>query len=268
MTPLTVSILTYNEAARIVPAVTCARQWADDVLVLDKSSTDNTRELADGLGARVVTIPFTRQGHEDTVGNTDFAANDWVFVMTPGEIPTRELVAKVREALAAHGEQVDIITIPKKLYSFGIHHPSSPWSVGQQPMLFHRRRAVLTNHVHRNFTVRDPRRMFHIPYSETCHVYHPTHATAESFLRSHFDYIMAESQGSRSPQELLTEALRQISAYDFNGHDPVLFGQEAAWKLYWLGCCLAAWEKKRGVNVPEVYRTETLRRLEEWQGKG
>jgi len=287
---LTCLIGTYNEAARLPAFLAHATQWADEIVIVDKGSTDGTaeialkwREAADQPGlfseparaadrphvpVRFRTVPFTPQGHEDKLEQFSFCQTDWVFLMTPGEVPTRELIARVKEAIAQHGDTVDIITVPKKLYSFGIHNPASPWSIGQQPFVVNRKRAVISNHVHRNFSLRAGGQALAIPYSETCHVYHPTHATVPGFLRSHFDYIQAEAEGCANPDALLQEAQQQIISQRFGAGTPAekeLFGQSCAWKIYWLGCMLAAWEKKRGVNVPENYRAETILRIAaEW----
>lgn len=267
MLPLTCLLGTYNEAERLPDFLTHAKKWADEIVIVDKGSTDATREIAEAAGAKFVTSPFTPQGHEDKVEQFSHCTHDWVFLMTPGEVPTYELIQAVRAALEAHGDTVDIITVPKKLYSFGIHNPASPWSIGQQPFVVNRKRAVISNHVHRNFTLRPGGKVFHIPYSPTCHVYHPTHATARSFLRSHFDYILAELDGCANPDALLREAQQQITTQQFGVGTPAateLFGQSCAWKIYWLGCMLAAWEKKQGRNVPELYKAETRSRLGEW----
>ena len=252
MTKLTCLIGTYNEAARLPAFLRHATKWADEVVVVDKGSTDATKEIVEAAGAKFFTTAFTPQGHEDKVEQFSFCSNDWVFLMTPGEVPTRELINQVRATLEEHGDRVDIITIPKKLYSFGIHHPASPWSIGQQPFLVNRKRANISNHVHRNFSLKAGGLAVNIPYSETCHVYHPTHATVKSFLRSHFDYILAELDGATAPDVLFAEAQRQIVSFNFN-NEPALLGQSCAWKLYWLGCMLAAWEKKQARNVPHEY---------------
>lgn len=254
---------TFNEATRLPSFLDHAMRWSDEVVVVDKGSTDGTQEIARARGAKVFVAEFTPQGHEDKVQQFSFCQTDWVFLMTPGEVPTRELIDKVREALELHGDEVDIITIPKKLYSFGIHNPASPWSIGQQPFLVNRKRAAISNHVHRNFTLKPGGKYHHIPYSEACHVYHPTHATVDGFLRSHLDYIRAELAGCENPEALMAEAAQQIKSHDF-GNLPELFGQSCAWKFYWLGCMLAAWEKKQGRNVPMEYAVETARRLQEW----
>lgn len=274
---LTCLIGTYNEAARLPAFLSHALQWADEVVIVDKGSTDETRSIiaAQLYGGPAATklfffeTKFTPQGHEDKLEQFNFCQTDWVFLMTPGEVPTRELIEKVKAAIAEHGEAVDIITVPKKLYSFGIHHPASPWSIGQQPFVVNRKRAVISNHVHRNFTLRPGGRVLHIPYSETCHVYHPTHATVKGFLRSHFDYIIAEADGATQPDQLIAEAQQQIVGNPFTDQTgqvpPELFGQACAWKLYWLGCMLAAWEKKQTRSAPTSYQEETAQRLaQDW----
>jgi (heptosyl)LPS beta-1,4-glucosyltransferase len=267
MHKLTCLIGTYNEAARLPSFLKHATKWADEIVIVDKSSTDNTRDLAKAAGALVYQVEFTPQGHEDKHEQFSFCTNDWVFLMTPGETPTRELIETVRSYLAQHGDTADIITIPKKLYSFGIHNPASPWSIGQQPFLLNRKRAIISNHVHQNFSIKPGGVMLHIPYSETCHVHHPTHATVTAFLRSHFDYIQAELDGMADPKQLLQYALACLNNNTFGNHQQELFGQECAWKLYWLGCCLAAWEKMAAGDVPAQYAADTKAMIErEWMG--
>ncbi len=258
---ITCLLTTYNEEARIVPFLKHAMQWADEVLLCDKGSTDGTVALAEAAGARVQPVPFSLQGHENNVRNIAMCKHDWVFLMTPGETPTRELIRNIKAKLTM-GNGVAVFGIPKKLYSFGIHDPRSPWSIGCQPMLFHRHRAIISNRVHANISTY-PGRFHAIPYSETCHVLHPTHATVPDFMRSHVDYMLAEADG-QSPDELIKAALGNLNAYDFGKHAPELFGQEAAWKLYWLGCCLAAWSKKQGRDVPAEYRQLTENALQDW----
>ncbi len=50
-------ILAYNEAEKVKAAVESVL-WADEIVVVDSSSTDRTVEIATALGARVVAGPI------------------------------------------------------------------------------------------------------------------------------------------------------------------------------------------------------------------
>lgn len=257
-----VSILlgTYNEAARLPNFLDHASKWADEIVVCDKSSTDATVAIARAHGARVIIMPFSRGGWEDIVSMVQQPSHDWVFLMTPGEVPTRELIDIIK---AEPGDDCDLIYIPKKLYVFGIHDDRSPWGKQHQAVLANRTRAGIRNVVHKNFTVKPGGKAKGIAYSETCHVYHPTHATVAGMLRAHGDYALAAAQ-SATPSDLLAEADRMIQACDF-GNAPELQMQRLAWVTYWLTNALAALEKQTGRDVPAEYAAETSRRLVEWR---
>src|ERR1700758_2707083 len=57
MPTISAYIIAFNEAAKIKAAVESVL-WADEIVVADSHSTDGTAEIAAGLGARVVQIPF------------------------------------------------------------------------------------------------------------------------------------------------------------------------------------------------------------------
>ena len=76
-------IITKNEAGNIAEAIRSV-DWADEVLVVDSESTDNTREIAAGTGAKVLIQPwlgFARQ-KQFAVNN---AAHDWIFSLDADE---------------------------------------------------------------------------------------------------------------------------------------------------------------------------------------
>ena len=61
---LTVLILTYNEALHIRRAIESVASIADQVVVVDSGSTDETVELARDRGASVLENPFVTQAQQ------------------------------------------------------------------------------------------------------------------------------------------------------------------------------------------------------------
>lgn len=94
---LSVVIISHNEEKFIADAVKSAL-FADEVLVLDSGSTDDTCTIAKKLGARVL--------HQDWLGfgmqknkATELAKNDWVFVLDSDERITLELQSEILSTL-------------------------------------------------------------------------------------------------------------------------------------------------------------------------
>ncbi len=272
----------YNEAQRLPAFFEHATKWADEVIYFDKCSTDDSLEIVqraaagrgDTAAVRSVSVPFSRAGFENPAEYVHQARNDWIFFMTPGEVPTRGLIDQVRTVWSVYGHSLDLVCIPKKLYSFGIHDEASPWSISYQPFLVNRRRAVIGPNIHGNFSLRPGGQAMTIPFSETCHVLHPTHATFEGFLASHYDYILAESAALHSEERTelvhsatakLQECVEMLQSFDF-GRKPEMLSQAFAWAFYWNGVALAAVEKIReAADVPKQYRELTIKALEEWR---
>jgi len=299
---ITCLILAYNEEARIRTALSHATRWADEVIVLDKESTDRTIEIVhrfaddSGLSARggapgqseivgqtpgpqqratvrVHHIPFSRQGHERYEDMVAPASNDWVWHFTPGEVPTPRVIYAAKELLAESdsqpstlNSQLALIRIPTKLWSFGVHDPRSPWGIGYQPRLYHKGRVQFTGICHYPIEAAENRTAM-VPVGEDCYVFHPTHPTADAFIRSHADYCVNEA-AKDLPERVLAQAFYQIQAHDqaFR-QNPDLLCQQIAWQIYWLQTALHAAERHRARDIPAEYRALTDQALQAWSVK-
>lgn len=89
-------IITFNESANIERCIQSLLPIADEVLVVDSFSTDNTRELAEMLGARVIQNPF--EGH---IQQKNYAKNQaqfpWVLSLDADEALTADLIKSIQE---------------------------------------------------------------------------------------------------------------------------------------------------------------------------
>ena len=97
MPPVSVTIITLNESAHIAAAIDSAA-WADEIVVVDSGSTDDTVALARGLGARV----FAREwsGYIDQKNHAAaLASHDWIFSLDADERITPALASEIRQLL-------------------------------------------------------------------------------------------------------------------------------------------------------------------------
>lgn len=255
-------ILTHNEADRIDIAITHALQWADEVVVLDKQSTDRTRAIALDMGARVETLPFSRQGHENLAQMASCATHDWVWCFTPGEVPTEKLIAAGKALMS---DDIDAVLVPHFYYAFGSHQPTSPWSFSGQPRLYNRTRVTFTGISHDAIRAE---RVATIEGKEDCYVLHQTHSGADSFLRVHADYALNEGAHGE-PRPAFERALLMSQKYDKQfAESAAMFPHMLGWKIYWFSVALHAWERSLSAPIKEGYRARALAYLKTYWRKG
>jgi glycosyltransferase involved in cell wall biosynthesis len=92
---ITATIITLDEAENIRAACESV-SWADEILVIDSESADNTRDLAAQAGARVLINPwpgFSKQ-KQFAVENATY---DWIFSLDADERVSPELRVSIEE---------------------------------------------------------------------------------------------------------------------------------------------------------------------------
>jgi len=99
--PVSVVIITKNEANNIKDCLYNIKDWADEILVIDDESTDNTREIAESLGAKVLVRKMDIEGKHRNWAYVQ-AKNNWVFSLDADERLTKELRDEIRRLLAGN----------------------------------------------------------------------------------------------------------------------------------------------------------------------
>ena len=267
---ITCLLTVYNEAGRIRTAVAGLAPWADEVLVCDKGSTDGTPALAAAVSSnvRVVSIPYTDRGCENHAELLRLAANDWIYVATCSEVPTRRLVEEVDRALTAQGAQLDVVEVPRRMYSMGAHAPASVWSVSPYPFLVHRNRVVTPGVLHDHFRSTSPTRTATIAYRPDTCVHHYTHASIDGFVATHLNYAAHEARTGSADEHFarLREGLRAL--LPSLCHDRTVQVHGMGFAIYALLVCLKRYEMDMGGPWQSVYTADAARVLEqEWQVK-
>lgn len=113
---LSVTIVTRNEAARVVPCLESAA-WADEIVVVDCGSSDGTQELCRARGAVVHERPWRGYAAQKNLALEE-ARHPWVLSLDADERVSGELKAQILEVLAADGP-FDGYRVPRKNIFFG-----------------------------------------------------------------------------------------------------------------------------------------------------
>lgn len=150
--PVSVYIIAYNEAEKIAAAISSV-SWADEVLVLDSNSTDDTAKISIEMGATVKQIPFTTFGK---LRNDAIAAckHDWIFSLDADERCTAAARAEIEAILLQ--PQADAYYVPRRNWFMGRWIRYSGWYPDyRQPQLFRKNTLIFDDHeeVHESFRV-------------------------------------------------------------------------------------------------------------------
>jgi glycosyltransferase involved in cell wall biosynthesis len=133
-----VTVITLNEGANI-DACLASVAWADDILVVDSGSTDDTVERARARGARVIVRDWPGYAAQK-----NFAAgqsgHDWILSIDADERVTPALAAEIR-AVVASASGAAGFRIPRVTWHLGRWIRTTDWYPDYQLRLYDRRRA-------------------------------------------------------------------------------------------------------------------------------
>ena len=96
--PLSCCIITKDEGDRIERCIQAALRIADEVIIVDSGSTDDTIPKAESLGAKVYHHPWDGFGPQKRYAE-ECAAHDWILNLDADEVLTEELAAEIEELM-------------------------------------------------------------------------------------------------------------------------------------------------------------------------
>lgn len=96
---LSIVYATRNEEKHIGDSIRAVKDIADELIVVDEFSTDNTAEIAKDLGARVVKEPHQPIFHITKQKAIDLAQGEWILQMDADERVTPELAQEIKSVV-------------------------------------------------------------------------------------------------------------------------------------------------------------------------
>ena len=205
---LTAAIIALNEEQNIADCLASVA-WADERLVLDGGSTDETAAICQALGVRL-----ERRGFDDFARQRNaaiaLASHDWILFVDADERVTPELVLEVRETIvdAKH----DGYLIPRFNHIMGKVMRHTGWYPDYQMRLLHRPYAHYDEDVPVHEVVCLDRGQ---PGQLQQHFVHYNYDSLGQFLRKQRRYAEFEtsrilSEGTFRPRQIVSMPLREF----------------------------------------------------------
>ena len=139
MSPRLSVVMIAKNAADLLPDCLASVSWADEIVLLDSGSSDNTVELARSMGVQVhVNRDWQGYGIQRQRAQ-DYATCDYVLMIDTDERVTPELAQSIRSVLAAP-QTGAIYSIARRNYFLGRFMRHSGWYPDRVMRLYERGR--------------------------------------------------------------------------------------------------------------------------------
>lgn len=109
MQKLSVVMITKNAQRLLESSLLPVKSFADEIILVDDNSTDNTLSIAQKLGAKIFSFSIDNLGQQKDYG-VKKAKNDWVLILDSDEIIPSKLAREIKSVLSK----------PTKYYGFKI----------------------------------------------------------------------------------------------------------------------------------------------------
>jgi glycosyltransferase involved in cell wall biosynthesis len=170
MSKVSVSIIVLNDAENL-KAAAASVAWADELVVIDTGSTDDTLAVAQSLGARIVNTQFNSFSEVRNLA-ADSCSHEWIFSLDPDERCTPQ----VRDEILAIVNLPDAglaYLVPRRNFILGRWMKAKTWYPNfRDPQLFRKGAFQREGIVDETITLADDKigrlrhAIWHMPYGD------------------------------------------------------------------------------------------------------
>jgi glycosyltransferase involved in cell wall biosynthesis len=217
---ISVCIVCRNEADRLPPCLESVH-WADEVIVMDLQSDDDSAKVAARYGARVLRrepIPIVEPLRAELEAK---ATGEWILAMDPDERVSQGLADALRRVSLR--DDVDAIEIPFTHYDFG-HRPTHELHrYDPHPRMYRRSAVKWPSDPNRNPVVADGR-LLRLPDTDDAVMIHDRNRSVVEALDRVVRYAPAEAQAMIDRCEVFT-ARRMFGALGGKARKQFIHGE-------------------------------------------
>lgn len=148
---LSVSIITFNEEKNLGRTLESIKNIADEIIIVDSGSTDKTKEIALGYGAKIYDQKWLGYGGQRNLA-IEKSTNKWILNIDADEEISLELNKKIEEIITEKTPSLDVYEINFSSVCFGKELKHGGWSGSYHIRLFKKEAGRFNlNMVHEKF---------------------------------------------------------------------------------------------------------------------
>lgn len=254
---ISIIIIVYNEEKRIIPLLK-SLAWCEDIIVINKGSTDRTAEFCTGDNITLLNFPYTDKDGDLLQKAKEITKNDWIACVVASDMIDYSLIKKVNELVQSKDFKYNTIVVPFKNYILGMNLKPNPWYVKDGKRYFFRKSSLnFSNKVHEEVQF-DMNSVYYL--KKGGYVYHLTHQSVISQNERHMRYTKREADYLFDNKVPLFKVRLQLikmffsllikNQFIFRNND--VFALNIAFLTYYVHRYLFTWEKYQ--NIEAVYK--------------
>lgn len=269
-------INTFNEERNIRRVIESVK-WANEIVVCDMQSDDQTAKIAKGLGANIILHKRSRYVEPARNFAISKASGEWILVLDADEQVPESLKGRLIE-IASKMDQIDYVRIPRKNFIFGKWMQASMWWPDLNIRFFRKGKVKWGDKIHSSPEVSGLG--LDLPADEKWAIVHHNYQTITQFLErmNRYTDIQAEELKKAGYQfdwrDLFEKPLNEFLSRFFASH-----GYKDGWHglalsflqaLSFLVVYLKLWEmlgfKQQDINLDElnIERLKVAQSIEYW----
>lgn len=155
MPEISIVIITYNEEKKIAECLKAVQQISSDIVVVDSFSQDNTVNICQQMGAKVIQQKWLGYSAQKNLGNRH-AKNDWILSLDADEILSTSFIQNIKNISLENEKTIYQINRLNNYCGQWIKH--SGWYPEWRSRLFHKQYVEWNNElVHEDLHIINPK---------------------------------------------------------------------------------------------------------------
>jgi glycosyltransferase involved in cell wall biosynthesis len=196
-------VISYNRACVLG---TCLRalRFADELIVIDKSSTDDSRTIAEAYADQVVTVPWTPTVEETRTLALTRCRHEWILFLDDDECLSPEAARMIQAEVL--NPRAEIYSFHLRHYILGVHDERAYYWPEHHVRLFRRGAVTFARTVHAGI-VRHSESAIQIAADDGVCIHHFSHPDAASWIERTNRYT------SRSDREAIAAGPEGLAGF-------------------------------------------------------